>query len=173
MITRLIWTIWTSLSAVPRMAVKFNYSLTHSQIVYYCHVSCCRMLLYLNLLSHDNIFKSFLCSVNSLTLPLLDLLNIWIRAIIPFISLFWLQQSLVFIGNIYAMYLFLSLPSLWRCYLRWLHRKVSFRQITVPPVTRVQSEWRHFRFSEPSKIIVIVARWCVQGGGGRGHNEIS
>ena len=29
MITRLIWTIWTSLSAVTRKAVKFNYSLTH------------------------------------------------------------------------------------------------------------------------------------------------
>ena len=28
MITRLIWTIWTSLSAVPRKAVKFNHSLT-------------------------------------------------------------------------------------------------------------------------------------------------
>ena len=30
MITRLIWTIWTSLSAVPRKAVKFNHSVTHS-----------------------------------------------------------------------------------------------------------------------------------------------
>ena len=29
MITRLIWTIWTSLSSVPRKAVKFNHSLTH------------------------------------------------------------------------------------------------------------------------------------------------
>ena len=29
MITQLIWTIWTSLSAVPRKAVKFNHSLTH------------------------------------------------------------------------------------------------------------------------------------------------
>ena len=28
MITQLIWTIWTSLSAVPRKAVKFNHSLT-------------------------------------------------------------------------------------------------------------------------------------------------
>ena len=28
-ITRLIWTIWTSLSAVPRKAVKFNHSITH------------------------------------------------------------------------------------------------------------------------------------------------
>ena len=27
-ITRLIWTIWTSLSAVPRKAIKFNHSLT-------------------------------------------------------------------------------------------------------------------------------------------------
>ena len=30
MITRLMWTIWTVLSAVPRKAVKFNHSLTHS-----------------------------------------------------------------------------------------------------------------------------------------------
>ena len=29
MITRLIWTIWTSLSAVPRKAVKFDHSLPH------------------------------------------------------------------------------------------------------------------------------------------------
>ena len=31
-ITRLIWTIWTSLSAVPRKAVKFNHSLTNCRI---------------------------------------------------------------------------------------------------------------------------------------------
>ena len=30
MVTRLIWTIWTSMSAIPRKAVKFNHSLTHS-----------------------------------------------------------------------------------------------------------------------------------------------
>ena len=30
MITWPIWTTWTSLSAVPRKAVKFNHSLTHS-----------------------------------------------------------------------------------------------------------------------------------------------
>ena len=29
MITRLMWTIWTSLSAVPKKSVKFNHSLTH------------------------------------------------------------------------------------------------------------------------------------------------
>ena len=29
MITQLIWTIWTSVSAVPRKAVKFNHSLTY------------------------------------------------------------------------------------------------------------------------------------------------
>ena len=28
----LIWTIWTSLSAVPRKAVKFNHSLTHFRV---------------------------------------------------------------------------------------------------------------------------------------------
>ena len=32
MITRLIWTIWTSMSDVPRKAVKFNHSLTHPHI---------------------------------------------------------------------------------------------------------------------------------------------
>ena len=32
MITQLIWTIWTSLSTVPRKAVKSNHSLTHPDV---------------------------------------------------------------------------------------------------------------------------------------------
>ena len=35
MFTRLIWTIWTLLSAVPRKAVKFNNSFTHSYSFYF------------------------------------------------------------------------------------------------------------------------------------------
>ena len=30
---KLVWTIWTSLSAVPRKAVKFNHSLTHYKLI--------------------------------------------------------------------------------------------------------------------------------------------
>ena len=92
------------------------------------------------------------------------------RDILPFKSLFWLQPSLVFVGNIHAMNCFFLCytalareSSLWQCYRRWLHRRVSFRQLTVQPATRVRSGRRGFRFSEPSKMIVIVAR-CEQGG---------
>ena len=35
MITGLIWTIWTSLSVVPRKSVKCNHSLTHWQMISY------------------------------------------------------------------------------------------------------------------------------------------
>ena len=47
MITQLIWTIWTSLSAVPSKAVKFNYSLI------------------LNILLHLSIFNHILLSVHT------------------------------------------------------------------------------------------------------------
>ena len=109
----------------------------------------------------------FTCSVNHLTLRLLDSLHIWKRVILPFKSLLWVQRSLVFVGNIYAIYFFLSVlhytgvgSSLWRSYHHWLHWRVSFRQLMVLPVTRVLSGWGPFHFSEPPKIIVIVV-WCL------------
>ena len=84
----------------------------------------------------------FTCSVNCLTLWLLDSLHIWIRVILQFISLLWLQRLLVFVGSIYAIYLFLSLlhctgagSSLWRSYHRWLHWRVSFWQLALQPVS--------------------------------------
>ena len=76
----------------------------------------------------------------------------------------------MFVGNIHAMNCFFLCytalereSSLWQCYRRLLHRRVSFRQLTVQPATRVRSGRRGFRFSEPSKMIVKVAR-CEQGG---------
>ena len=53
MITRLIWTIWTSLSAVPRKAVKFNHSLTpkltlNSNLA----KSCCPIVCWVQLLDY-------------------------------------------------------------------------------------------------------------------------
>ena len=51
----------------------------------------------------------FTCSVNRLTIPFLDSWHILKRVILAFISLFWLQRSLVFVSNIYAIYLFISL----------------------------------------------------------------
>ena len=51
----------------------------------------------------------FTCSVNRFTFPLLDSYHILKGVILAFISLFWLQGSLVFASNIYAIYLFISL----------------------------------------------------------------
>ena len=50
-----------------------------------------------------------MCSVSSLNFLLLDYLYIWKRVVLPFISLFWLQRSLVFVGYICAICLFISL----------------------------------------------------------------
>ena len=38
MITRLVWTTWTPMSAVPKKAVKLNHSLTHYPIGLHLHV---------------------------------------------------------------------------------------------------------------------------------------
>ena len=60
---------------------------------------------------HANIFKSlFYMQCNSFNFAPLGLIAyIWKRVILAFISFFWLQRSLVFVSNIYAIYLFISL----------------------------------------------------------------
>ena len=92
-------------------------------------------------------------------------LHIWKCVILPFGSLFWLQRSLVFVGNIYAISFFFSLlyctgagSFLWQCYHHWLHQTMSFWQLLVQPVTWVLSWWQPFHFSEPPRIIGIVGQ---------------
>ena len=60
---------------------------------------------------HANIFKSlFYMQCKSFNFAPLGLIAyIWKRVILAFISFFWLQRSLVFVSNIYAIYLFISL----------------------------------------------------------------
>ena len=40
------------------------------------------------------------------------------------------------------------MSSFWRNFRHWLHRKLSFWQLSVQPVARISSNWRHFRFSD-------------------------
>ena len=37
--------------------------------------------------------------------------------------------------------------SFWRNFNHWLHWKLSFWQLSVQPVMKISSKWRHFRFS--------------------------
>ena len=40
------------------------------------------------------------------------------------------------------------MSSFWRNFHHWLHWKLSFWQLSVQPVMKISSKWRHFRFSE-------------------------
>ena len=40
-----------------------------------------------------------------------------------------------------------EMSSFWWNFHHWLHRKLSKWQLSVPPVTKISSKWRHFRFS--------------------------
>ena len=109
----------------------------------------------------------FTCSENRLTLPLLRLIA-YMKTVHSSI------YKLVLIATVAVtptrfIYLFPCHTALergsplWRCRRRCLHWKLSFRQLTVQPVTRVPLGWRPFSFSEPPYIIVTMAR-CVRGG---------
>ena len=40
-----------------------------------------------------------------------------------------------------------KMSSFWWKFHHWLHRKLSFWQLSVQPVMKISSKWRHFRFS--------------------------
>ena len=44
------------------------------------------------------------------------------------------------------------MSSFWRNFHHWLHWKLSFWQLSVQPVMKISSKWRHFRFSEWRKL---------------------
>ena len=46
-----------------------------------------------------------------------------------------------------------KMSSFWWNFHHWLHWKLSFWQLSVQPVMKISSKWRHFRFSE--------AQWCT------------
>ena len=50
-----------------------------------------------------------------------------------------------------------EMSSFWWNFHHWLHRKLSKWQLSVPPVTKISSKWRHFRFS------VHVCQWVICG----------
>ena len=53
-----------------------------------------------------------------------------------------------------------KMSSFWRNFHHWLHWKLSFWQLSVQPVMKISSKWRHFRFSDGSlqyTIIVLVS----------------
>ena len=39
------------------------------------------------------------------------------------------------------------ISSFWRHFRHWLHRKLSFWQLPMQPMTKMSSKWRYFRFS--------------------------
>ena len=41
-----------------------------------------------------------------------------------------------------------KMSSFWWNFHHWLHWKLSFWQLSVQPVMKISSKWRHFRFSE-------------------------
>ena len=115
----------------------------HSQIVHYYHVSC-RRLLYLNLLSMlANIFKSlFYMQCKSFNFAPLGLIAyIWKRVILAFISFFWLQRSLMFVSNIYAIYLFISLS---HCTGAGVVSVVMLSSLAALEVVISCSQWREY-----------------------------
>ena len=94
----------------------------------------------------------------------------WKRVILAFISLFWLQRSLVFVSNIYAIYLFISLSHCTGAGVASVAMSSSLPalEVVISTTYGAASEegargWRPFRFSEPPYIIVPMAR-CVRGG---------
>ena len=46
------------------------------------------------------------------------------------------------------------MSSFWWNFHHWLHRKLSKWQLSVPPVTKISSKWRHFRFSDIMMLVM-------------------
>ena len=49
-----------------------------------------------------------------------------------------------------------KMSSFWRNFNHLLHWKLSFWQLSVQPVMKISSKWRHFRFSAGTRVSV----WC-------------
>ena len=48
-----------------------------------------------------------------------------------------------------------EMSSFWRNFHHWLHWKLSFWQLSVQPVMKISSKWRHFRFSDRHRTVYI------------------
>ena len=53
-----------------------------------------------------------------------------------------------------------EMSSFWRNFHHWLHWKLSFWQLSVQPVMKISSKWRHFRFSGKQKRVTFL-RWQI------------
>ena len=51
------------------------------------------------------------------------------------------------------------MSSFWRNFHHWLHWKLSFWQLSVQPVIKISSKWRHFRFSEGTTLPYRSITW--------------
>ena len=51
-----------------------------------------------------------------------------------------------------------KMSSFWRNFHHWLHWKLSFWQLSVQPMMKISSKWRHFRFSG---IPLCLAMWNI------------
>ena len=49
--------------------------------------------------------------------------------------------------------------SFWRNFHHWLHWKLSFWQLSVRPVMKISSKWRHFRFSGTDLTFPLLLVW--------------
>ena len=57
--------------------------------------------------------------------------------------------------------------SFWWNFNHWLHRKLSFWQLSVQPVIKISSKWRHFCFS------VMMIYYHIVYKASLGHNELT
>ena len=57
------------------------------------------------------------------------------------------QQTGPIKGWNWSPYTETKMSSFWWKFHHWLHRKLSFWQLSVQPVMKISSKWRHFRFS--------------------------
>ena len=146
-----------------------------------CHMYCRKLIL--PFILYKTLRISYFSSIYMFFLDLSVLLCVYNLECITFT---WLSISFIILFNsIRKLFIFaMSAVSIYCCV--WIYfRCTQCNRITLPsmamlsslaapegiistPLSRVLSGWRAFRFSEPPKIIVIVAR-CAQCD----HNEIS
>ena len=73
------------------------------------------------------------------------------------------KGSVIWIFNVLSLlFTETKMSSFWWKFHHWLHRKLSFWQLSVQPVMKISSKWRHFRFSvSPNKLLSkqTICRW--------------
>ena len=63
-------------------------------------------------------------------------------------STHWLQMTHIYALLNWVIITETKMSSFWWKFHHWLHRKLSFWQLSVQPVMKISSKWRHFRFSD-------------------------